>query len=114
MRPIKFRARCIDGDWKFGDLYQTKKKVAIHVIGDGLWEVDPETVAQFVGYDANGKEVYEGDELTDDRVEFYPNDKVTAILQPYIRHVDTSCTEYFDRFWGKEAIEFWKVKLKEA
>ena len=27
------------------------------------YKVDPESVAQFVGYDADGKEVYEGDKL---------------------------------------------------
>ena len=39
---------------------RTKKE---HILA---YPVDPDTVEQFVGYDADGKEVYEGDILIDD------------------------------------------------
>ena len=62
-RPIKFRARGIDGETYFGDVYHFKKVVGIHVCGDGTFEVIPESIAQFVGYDKDGKEIYEGDKV---------------------------------------------------
>jgi len=58
-RPIKFRGRCIgNGTFVYGDL--THNFDDVYVNG---WQVKPESVAQLVGYDANGNEVYEGDEL---------------------------------------------------
>ena len=62
-RPIKFRGLGIDGETYFyGDLYQRRKEVGIHCLEDGgIFEVKPETVAQLVGYDKDGREVYEGD-----------------------------------------------------
>lgn len=56
-RPIKFRGRVINtGEFVFGDLAHTEVGILI----DGR-EVDPESIAQFVGHDKNGAEVYEGD-----------------------------------------------------
>ena len=66
MRPIKFRARGIDGETYFGDVYHFKKVVGIHVCGDGTFEVIPESIAQLVGYDKDGNEVYEDDEVVDE------------------------------------------------
>ena len=60
-RQIKFRGRDINtGEFVFGDLAHTEVGVLI-----GAHEVDPESVAQFVGYDCEGAEVYEGDLLVD-------------------------------------------------
>lgn len=61
MRQIKFRGRRIDtGEFIYGDLLTGGKEFAI--ISDTLWAmVAPDSVAQLIGIDANGREVYEGD-----------------------------------------------------
>lgn len=43
--------------------------------------IDPESVAQLIGYDVNGEEIYEGDKVFD--VE-NPADTVTAELYPCV------------------------------
>lgn len=67
MREIKFRGKRIDdGLLVFGNcLHQYPDgKVAIsHVTKLALTFVDPDSVAQLVGYDKDGREVYEGDKL---------------------------------------------------
>ena len=66
MRKIKFRGRHIDtDDFVFGDLIHMSGG-RIGIIFDkrvAAVEVVPDSVAQFVGYDKNGREVYEGDVL---------------------------------------------------
>ena len=117
-RPIKFRGRDIRGRTLFGDIRHNNGGCFMFD-GDFWYEVDSDSIAQFVGYDKDGREIYEGDELTDNRAEF-TGDKVTAVLQPYLRHTKAggfsgiSMAEYFDLFWGKELVEDWQVKLKEA
>lgn len=60
MRPIKFRGRDLTGEMRFGH-YVTDGGHP-YIIEDHVWcEVEPDSVAQLVGYDANGNEVYEGD-----------------------------------------------------
>ncbi|MBR4384152.1 MAG: hypothetical protein IKP64_11415 [Selenomonadaceae bacterium] len=68
-RPIKFRGRDIDtGEIIYGDF----REIGIHAhifkeadcyYEEELIEVDPDSVAQLVGYDKDGREVYEGDKL---------------------------------------------------
>ena len=101
-RPIKFRGLGIDGETYFyGDLYQRRKEVGIHRLEDGgIFEVKPETVAQFVGYDKNGGEVYEGDILVDDEGDYH-----IARLECVAQNTDTA--EYY--FWTYPS----KLKLKE-
>ena len=61
MRPIKFRGRNDSGKFVYGDLTHVANMISI-----GGWHVDRKSVAQLVGYDKDGHEVYEGDELTDE------------------------------------------------
>ena len=69
MREIKFRGRAISDScgepvnkMVYGDITQGWDKVTIFDWSDGdFYEVDPDSVAQLVGYDADGAEVYEGD-----------------------------------------------------
>ena len=62
-RPIKFRGRDQNGKFHYGDLNHSDKYVLISNDGKPRIFVDPDSVAQLVGYDANGNEVYEGDAL---------------------------------------------------
>lgn len=74
--PIKFRGKTLTADKAFvyGDLIQCPFALPIIRVFDeeeckkGFYafedyEVYPESVAQLVGYDADGSEVYEGDKL---------------------------------------------------
>ena len=71
MREIKFRGLAISDScgesvkkMVYGDLTQTWNKVMILDWDDGdIYEVEPKSAVQLVGYDAKGNEVYEGDEL---------------------------------------------------
>lgn len=77
MRPIKFRGRVPDSDNRdggkivFGSLVDHGEtphgyRYWIYPLeGDRNYPVEPDSVAQLVGYDANGKEVYEGDTIVD-------------------------------------------------
>lgn len=80
MRPIKFRGRVPDTDKLdggrivYGSLVDYGEDAGlyrywIHPIGGGgrnYFPVDENSIAQLVGYDANGNEVYEGDTVTVD------------------------------------------------
>lgn len=67
--PIKFRGRCVDnGEYIYGVYVKSVPMSSFPGIVDDddyIHDVDPDSVAQLVGYDVDGKEVYEGDTLTD-------------------------------------------------
>ncbi len=66
MRPIKFRGRDLTGEMRFGH-YVTDGGHP-YIIEDHAWrEVEPESVAQLVGYDCDDNEVYDDDTLIDQK-----------------------------------------------
>ena len=65
MRKIKFRGRdYFTGEWHYGFYFEDEDGANI-LKGSHAYLVDPESVAQFVGCDAEGNAVYEGDNLVD-------------------------------------------------
>lgn len=59
-RQIKFRGRDLSGKMRYG--FYAESAGFPYIIENHIWyEVQSKSVAQLVGYDANGKEVYEGD-----------------------------------------------------
>jgi len=67
--PIKFRGKRVkDGKTVYGWAYKSECPMssfpAIIDYNDKYNAIYPESVAQLVGYDADGNEVYEGDKLT--------------------------------------------------
>lgn len=65
MREIKFKGKRLDfGEWAYGYFFKHPDGTSsIFVPGEGSFVVDPESVAQFVGYDKNEKDVYEGSKV---------------------------------------------------
>ncbi len=62
--PIKFRGKAENGEYVYGDLMQGNyDESAFHIKPRKKRPVyvDKNSVAQLVGYDSNGDEVYEGD-----------------------------------------------------
>ena len=64
MRQIKFRGRKFDGTIVYGDFVHTVPMSSFPGVVDFegfVHEVEPESVAQLIAVDCNGREVYEGD-----------------------------------------------------
>lgn len=69
MREIKFRGKCIKGEWAYGSL------LANYGANHQIWEKDeygsmhnylvyPESIGQYTGFKIKNKEIYEGDILS--------------------------------------------------
>lgn len=70
MKEIKFRGKTPDGRIVFGDFIRLGEQVCIGNIFCND-EVLPASVAQLIGYDANGEEIYDGDSLEDFEGDIY-------------------------------------------
>ena len=63
--PIKFRGVDADtGKYVYGQYsFDGRREYIVDRLKDDGWRIKPDSVAQLLGYDANGEEVYEGDIL---------------------------------------------------
>lgn len=92
--PIKFRGLSkYSGKNVYGDFYHGKKIVYVD-----LEPVDPESVKQLVGYDKDGREVYEGDALETDEGTIYASVLRHAKIAPCN---DMEFSEMAERFGWK-------------
>ena len=83
-RTIKFRGRDLAGKMRFGHYAITGGRP--YIIEEHVWcEVYPDSVVQLVGYDADGREVYEGDTLVD-----ADGNKHVARLESVTQNPDTA------------------------
>ena len=77
--PIKFRGKeILSGEYVYGDLVHMGPGFLIYpFFEDEAFAVQNDSVARLVGYDADGKEIYEGDTVFD-----ADNNAVIAALYP--------------------------------
>lgn len=82
-RQIKFRGRDVHtGEYRYGLYFEDEDGAAIQD-GNRVYLVDRDSIVQFVGYDADGKAVYEGDVLFD---ETYFSEECTARLTGEVKY----------------------------
>ena len=109
MRPIKFRGKDKDGNVHFGGLVldDRREQKIYNIVKCCGWctawaEVKPESIAQLVGYDERGREIYEGDEFTDP----FDGKVFTAEIKARVQEKDgdTPSRDFFDNFYVLEPI----------
>ena len=105
MREIEFRGKRVDnGEYVYGDLVHVKGVPYIYVAdsrfakADTYYDIAPNSVAQFVGRDANGKKGYEGDTLI-----HASGEEWIAALGSYARNKAGLATYNFKKLTLKEA-----------
>lgn len=112
MRPIKFRGRDIDsGKSVCGDFVHVVPMSSFPGIidCDGIvHDVAPDTIAQLVGYDSNGSEVYEGDTVFEEYLNGETHEHV-ARLESMSQNPENA--QYF--FWSYPA-KFTTLKEEES
>ena len=85
--PYKFRGIDEDGNFHYGDLVQCR--ICMIMEDYAATKVLPQSVSQLVGYDVDGKEIYEGDTLVDkdgniwDKLEIYSDVDNAFTVQKY-------------------------------
>ena len=112
---IKFRGRGLkDKKLYYGSYVQTMPQSSFPAIldNDGFYnEVDPASVAQFVGYDCNGDEVYEGDKLNHVDDEDY---NAIAYIETYIGvasgTVECLADIHSSKMFSENNSKFWRLK----
>jgi len=100
MREIKFRGRDVDtGRMVYGYFIVGRcGEPCIATNRTAAYEVEPNSVAQLVGHDSNGNEVYEGDTLI-----HASGEEWIAALGSYARNKAGLATYNFKKLTLKEA-----------
>lgn len=110
MRTIKFRGVTSKGKIVYGYAFKYFKQKSWYILDERAeqWRIKSESLAQFVGYDANGKEVYEGDTLiADDGAEF------VASLQGVVRWETDDMPDHLKTVPFDFAQQYTPLTLKE-
>ena len=104
-REILFRAkRSSDGGWVEGDLLHLRGTTSIsdHLL-DGVYDVDPDTVGQYIGTDINGARLFEGDivkcrHLWESNTAFFPEfiDEAKKLEEFYAKEIKYAYGKHID------------------
>lgn len=101
MKTYKFRGKEIESNNYVYGFFIRCLDDCIIVAAEGLKTVYPDSVAQFIGTDKNGNEVYEGDKFTD---------KYGHILTARLRSEGVCKDEHIRFDWMPDNCDFMLVK----
>ena len=114
MREYKFRGETLEGEIVFGGVYEAFDRCMIinfksNNVGCSespvFHNVNRKSVAQLVGYDINGKEIYEYDPMISEDSKF----ELTPYVQSMITHPNNDIED--DEFFTR-ACRHYKMRLK--